>query len=205
MKKSIIIFLALISALLVTDTFASSETTKQSENRTYELFDFYTQDSYKEFIIPESVEIIEEEAFEGTAIVKVKLPETVTTIGDRAFANIQTLRSIRIPIETQFIASSAFEGSIGVTINAIPDSYARKYAKAQGLPYAPVATFTASSSGTAMANRNRSEGRSKEVIDTGSTDEIENNKQWKRTEEKDTTPNIECLGKQILSRGPPMS
>ena len=54
-------------------------------------------DATPTFNLPASLQIIEAEAFEGTAIVTVDLPETVETIGERAFANIPTLRQITIP------------------------------------------------------------------------------------------------------------
>ena len=60
------------------------------------------------FQLPVSLRVIEDEAFEGTAIVSAALPDSVESIGERAFANISALRSVKIPNATKEIAKSAF-------------------------------------------------------------------------------------------------
>ena len=87
------------------------------------------------FHLPDSLQKIEDEAFEGTAVTEVILPETVTTIGERAFADIDNLRSIRIPIGTISIADNVFAGSNRVVITAAPNSYARAWAKKNHVPF----------------------------------------------------------------------
>ena len=93
---------------------------------------------------PASLKIIQDEAFEGTALVLADLSETsVEEIGERAFANIPTLVGIKIPDKTRFIAKTAFSGSNHVTLTGTPKGYTRKWAKENGLPFIPVATVTA--------------------------------------------------------------
>ena len=87
------------------------------------------------FKLPASLQIIEDEAFEGTAIVGVDLPETVESIGNRAFANIFSLQFVKIPCITTVIAKNAFLGSNHVKITGAPNSYARIWAKENGVPF----------------------------------------------------------------------
>ena len=73
------------------------------------------------FKLPASLKAIQDEAFEGTALVTVDLSGTsVEKIGERAFANIPTLIGIRVPEKTRFIAKTAFAGSDHVTLTGAP-------------------------------------------------------------------------------------
>ena len=87
--------------------------------------------------------MIEDSAFEGTAISNVVLPEKVETIGDYAFAGIQTLRKISIPNSTTYIGKNAFKGSNNVTITGAPKGYARAWAHENGIPFNPITSFYA--------------------------------------------------------------
>lgn len=89
------------------------------------------------FKLPASLQYIDDEAFEGTALVNVEISENVEYIGERAFSDIPTLRKVNIPEKTTTIAKSAFAGSSRVTITGAPGSYARKYARENGIPFAP--------------------------------------------------------------------
>ena len=113
MKKRIAILLFLFLVLAFTVSYASMELNASGSTAPFDLSD---PNAIPIFNLPESLEIIEDEAFEGTAIVRIELPEMVSIIGERAFANISTLRSIRIPLATQSIAASAFAGSSQITI-----------------------------------------------------------------------------------------
>ncbi len=86
---------------------------------------------------------IEDEAFEGTAITTIILPENVETIGDYAFADIKTLRNISIPNRTTYIGKNAFKGSNNVTITGAPKGYARAWAHENGIPFSPITSFYA--------------------------------------------------------------
>ena len=100
-------------------------------------------DATPTFNLPASLQIIEDEAFEGTAIVAVDLPETVETIGERAFANIPTLRQITIPQKTKRIAKTAFAGSKNVILTGAYGSFAHAWARENCIPFAPAAVITA--------------------------------------------------------------
>ena len=93
--------------------------------------------------LPTSLTIIDDSAFEGTALVSVEIPESVTYIGDYAFANIPSLLGIHIPDTTQFIGKDAFIGSREVTLSASSGSYAKSWAAANGYRFQLISTFTA--------------------------------------------------------------
>lgn len=95
------------------------------------------------FHLPDSLRVIEDEAFEGTAIVSAELPDSVERIGERAFADISVLRSVKIPDATKEIAKNAFEGSSQVSIIASFGSYASIYAKENGLAFVPLTVMIA--------------------------------------------------------------
>ena len=99
-----------------------------------------TQPSFK---LPASLQVIEDSAFEGTAIVSVEIPESVAYIGDYAFADISSLLGIQIPDATTHIGKNAFSGSKQVTLTASSGSYARTWAKENGIRFRLLATFTA--------------------------------------------------------------
>ena len=153
--------------------------------------------------LPASVVTIEDEAFEGTALVKVEIPETAEKIGDHAFANISTLRSIRIPIRTSYIASTAFEGSNQTTITALGNSYARTWAKDHGLPFLPIVMFCASSqeSTTQAFTLNR---LTENIEKSDAVFKPEN--QWhRRVEEINVTRTEELIANHVQGRSPPMA
>lgn len=116
-------------------------------------------------ILPASLRTIQDEAFEGTALVFADLSGTsVEKIGERAFANIPTLIGIRIPEKTRFIARSAFAGSEHVTLTGAPGGYTRTWAKENGIPFAPIASFTANSRTVQFGNISQ---RNSETLQTG--------------------------------------
>ena len=65
---------------------------------------------------PTNLRIIEDEAFEGTSFQAVIIPDTVTTIGSRAFANCRTLVYVYIPASVTTIAPDAFADCPNVII-----------------------------------------------------------------------------------------
>ena len=91
-----------------------------------------------DFILPDSLTTIETEAFEGGAFRYVQLPEGVTSIGSRAFADCPSLRHIYIPEATTGIAADAFEGVNGLTILGHSGSYAEFYAQRNGIAFVAV-------------------------------------------------------------------
>ena len=81
------------------------------------------------FIFPSSLERIEDEAFEGTAVETAVFPEGFVSIGERAFDNACALKDVYIPDTTTYIADSAFSAAADLTIYGLDDSYAEDWAK----------------------------------------------------------------------------
>ena len=88
-----------------------------------------------DFVLPEALREIEEEAFEGGAFHCVRIGENVESIGSRAFADCGSLEYVIIPERTTYIAPDAFEGTSGLTIIGESGSYADQYAQAYGFSF----------------------------------------------------------------------
>ena len=92
-------------------------------------------DTLSKMTLPASLLTIEEEAFFGIDSVQfVKLGEHTTTIGSKAFAEMNGLLVISIPESVSELANNAFDGSTPVLL-CKPDSYAVQYAIINGMPY----------------------------------------------------------------------
>ena len=91
-----------------------------------------------DFILPASLTTIEDEAFAGGAFRYVQLPEGVSVIRSRAFADCPNLTYIYIPEATGTIARDAFEGVTGLTILGRSGSYAEFYAQRNGIAFVAV-------------------------------------------------------------------
>ena len=65
-------------------------------------------------VIPNTVKIIGEHAFEGLSVTSVTIPNSVTSIGFQAFCNCRKLTSITIPDSVTSIAARAFLGCNGL-------------------------------------------------------------------------------------------
>lgn len=76
------------------------------------------------FTLPASLQIIGDEAFEGTALQSVKLPESVEQVGDRAFANNAELLFIQLPERLRLIGEDIIAGSENAAIAVFADSEA---------------------------------------------------------------------------------
>ena len=84
-----------------------------------------------EVIIPDSVKIIGDWAFDGCENLKsITIPDGVTEIGGGAFKDCSSLKSITIPDSGAEIGKYAFRGCPPeLTIRAPKGSFAKKYAK----------------------------------------------------------------------------
>ena len=150
--------------------------------------------------LPAMLQRIEEQAFEGTAVVVVELPETVESIGDRAFAANPHLRIIRIPEKTKYIAHNAFAGSHQVMISAASGSYARTWAGKHGIPFSPMTMITA-------GNQNLSGlvhvgGSDIETIETASGEGMDN-PPARRNDEIKAEVYEQQIAHQVQGRSPP--
>ena len=82
--------------------------------------------------LPSSLSVISEEAFAGTALESVLLPDSVIIIEEHSFDNTPALTSIYIPEETLYIADEAFGSNSQVMIFSAPGSYAGDWAHTHG-------------------------------------------------------------------------
>ena len=86
-------------------------------------------------ILPAAIQVIGEEAFEGTAAREVVLPGDVSRIEDRAFAGMENLRAVNIPESVEFIGEDVFAGDEKVTIYGISGGRAEEYARKNNLRF----------------------------------------------------------------------
>ena len=84
--------------------------------------------------LPNSLTMIEEQAFQNTVSEMVILPDIVSYIGPKAFGDSDVLRAVMLPGGNIDIATDAFEGS-EVTIFAPNGSAAEAFAKAHSIPF----------------------------------------------------------------------
>lgn len=157
------------------------------------------------FKLPASLQYIDDEAFEGTSLVSVDIPDNVEYIGERAFSDIPTLCKVNIPERTTTIAKSAFAGSNRVMITGAPGSYAGKYARENGIPFAPFTVMYASAGAGSGISLNEAR-TSDEVTDTEEDDGPNDNEPADRIAGK-IKANITENGVayHITSRAPPMN
>lgn len=95
----------------------------------------YAEDNDSTFILPSDLRIIEDEAFEGTSVETVILPDGFLFIGESAFGEVQTLKKVYIPESTIYIADSAFSDDASYTILGLEGSYAEDWAKEHNVPF----------------------------------------------------------------------
>ncbi len=86
-------------------------------------------------ILPSALVTIADESFMNTSFSYVELPETVTTIGSKAFANSSNLKYIYIPEKTTTIAQDAFLNVPNLTILGKSGSYAESFASRYGFAF----------------------------------------------------------------------
>ena len=82
-----------------------------------------------DFKTPVRLKTVENEAFTGIKAKRVRLAESVTKIGSRAFANCPKLVCIYIPYDCTNIPANAFSGVDNLTIYGHDGSYAEFYAE----------------------------------------------------------------------------
>ena len=69
-------------------------------------------------------------------LTKMEIPENVTEIGNRAFSGCEALTDVIIPESVTKIGDYSFANCANLTIHAAAGSYAEKYAKEHGIPFA---------------------------------------------------------------------
>lgn len=201
MRKYIYIFAMVILCMVFTISFVDDDIPDQSEMDNALIEEDIVSSTFK---LPASLRIIEEEAFEGTAVTQVDLPETLTTIEDRAFADAINLRLVNMPQDITVIGNDVFTGDNLVTITGTPDSYARTWAKNNGIPFIPTAVFTAQNTNLQIIRLNVMRTEPDRLF---SDKRIDNGKHTTRKRKTDkeikTVKYKECFANTIQGRSPP--
>lgn len=123
MKKAFKALLFAFSCVLL--SFASADA--EPEKKTFEL--------------PSSLERIEDEAFEGTAIEIIILPDGFLYIGENAFRDVWSLKDVYIPDSVVYIADSALMDADSYTIHGEKGSCAEDWAREHNVPFAETETL----------------------------------------------------------------
>lgn len=89
------------------------------------------------FIMPASLETVEDEAFEGTAVKTIVFRDGLISIGDYAFENASNLTDVYIPSTIEYIGKNAFFSNKRLTIHGVIGSLAEKWAKEHEIPFMP--------------------------------------------------------------------
>ena len=132
----------LLFVMLMVFTAAAASAAIQTEKKT----GFGTADKIKASVsvsLPSSLLMIEDSAFEGTALQYVQLPEGLTDVGDRAFAEIPTLQIIAMPDSLINIGRDVLAGDPLAAVAASSGSHARGWARHNGYRYIPIAILCA--------------------------------------------------------------
>ncbi len=210
MKKKILFFIIALCLLILsvfTCAYANNLPEEAINQSSIQLIGQFDTDEIKEsrFVLPTSLTVIEDEAFEGTAIINIVLPENVESIGDYAFADIQTLRNISIPNKTTYIGRNAFKGSTNVTITGAPKGYARAWAHENGIPFNPITSFYAFSN-TVQVNGGLANSRAERLdIDSEKTEEGKPKPTGRMTGELNAEKKETIIAFHIQGRSPPMA
>ena len=87
------------------------------------------------FVLPSSLQLIEDGAFSNIAAETVILPDGLLQIGENALDGVRSLTDIYIPDTTEYIADSAISCAQDITIHGTDNSYAKDWAERHGIPF----------------------------------------------------------------------
>lgn len=91
----------------------------------------------RSLILPEGLRKIGANAFTGCdCLAEINIPENVIEIGREAFGGCDSLKQVIIPDSVTKIGDYCFANCANLTIHAAAGSYAEKYAKEHGIPFA---------------------------------------------------------------------
>ena len=86
----------------------------------------------EQLILSQNLKTIGAEAFEGTEITSVTLPEGIVSLGKRAFAECSKLTTVNLPDSLQSIGQDCFEGCSNLNIldlSSVPDTFVERETK----------------------------------------------------------------------------
>lgn len=84
--------------------------------------------------LPSHLKVINDEAFAGTGIESIQIPESVCVVGEKAFADNDQLSIVSFLSEKLDMADNAFSGS-QVVLSGFSDSEVKYWAKRNGYKY----------------------------------------------------------------------
>lgn len=97
---------------------------------------FENHEEITSVLIPNSIEIIGWNVFDGTSIEEISIPENVMGLGMFSFANCEKLKKVTFcGNNCTEIDETAFQSSTNVVIHAPAGSYAETYAKENNIPF----------------------------------------------------------------------
>jgi uncharacterized repeat protein (TIGR02543 family) len=102
------------------------------------LYQFSGLDITADGVVPYRTKTIEAQAFANTAFSVVEMPETVTAIGSKAFADCKALTTVIFFTDNASIASDAFSGCGSLTVYAPAGSTAQTLAENNGWNFIPL-------------------------------------------------------------------
>ncbi|MGN0484329.1 MAG: leucine-rich repeat protein [Lachnospiraceae bacterium] len=117
---------------------------ENNKNYSSDAYGLYTKDqtifvrgcAKEEIKVADSVTEIGQAAFAGCQTLKnIQLPKGLTKIGGQAFADCKGLETVEIPESVKSIEADAFEGCEHLMLSVTSGSYAQTYAKEQQIPY----------------------------------------------------------------------
>lgn len=132
MKKQIYVFVLLIYvfSLMIVPVLACAEM-KDCEADSFG-YAVCMENSVQTALLPYNLSVVEEEAFAGTALRSVVLPESTTEIGENAFSDNWHILYLYIPANVEYLPENVLENNSNTSIVANAGSYAEQWARANG-------------------------------------------------------------------------
>ncbi len=87
------------------------------------------------FQLPSALQVVEDEAFSGTAAEAIVFPDGFIYLGENAVEGDSELTDVYIPSTTEYIAGTAFPMNSDLIIHGVEDSYAQKWAEKNNIPF----------------------------------------------------------------------
>ena len=108
----------------------------RQENSGLTIVQIFTRRKITEVKLPDTLRSIGERAFyECDRLSETVIPDSVEEIGGGAFANCEELKTVVIPASVKDIGSDVFDGSNNVTVIAEANSFAEKYCKEHNIKF----------------------------------------------------------------------